>query len=115
MIALIIVLAVFASPFIVGLLCVAFGLLVTWFALILSFGVVALSLFIVLIMLVVVGVMCVPTDPLVGAGVIGSGLICGALGLLFLMLTVALAGIVTPAIFKGVGYLFRTGKKRRSI
>lgn len=112
MIALIIVLAVFASPFIVGLLCVVFGLLITWFALIFSFGAVALSLFIVLVLLIAVGVMCIPVDPLVGAGVMGSGLICGAVGLLFLMLTVAMAGIVTPAIFRGIGCLFRLGKKR---
>ena len=112
MIALITVLAVFASPFIIGLLSIMFGLLVMWFALIFSFGVVVLSMFIVLFALLIVGGMCIPVDPLVGLALIGGGLICGGIGLLFLMLTVAMAGIVTPAIFRGIGYLFRLGKKR---
>lgn len=112
MIALITVLAVFASPFIIGLLSIMFGLLVMWFVLIFSFGVVVLSMFIVLFALLIVGGMCIPVDPLVGLALIGGGLICGGIGLLFLMLTVAMAGIVTPAIFRGIGHLFRFGKKR---
>lgn len=111
MIALMAVLVVFASPFIIGLLSIMFGLLVMWFALILSFGVVVLSMFIVLFVLLIVGGMCIPVDPLVGLALIGGGLICGGIGLLFLMLTVAMAGIVTPAIFRGIGYLFRLAKK----
>ena len=112
MIALIAVLAVFASPLIIGLLSILFGLLVMWFALIFSFGMVVLSMFIVLFVLLIVGGMCIPVDPLVGLALTGGGLICGGIGLLFLMLTVAMAGIVTPAIFRGIGHLFRFGKKR---
>ena len=113
MIALLAVLAVFASPFILGLLGIGFGLLAMWFGLILGFGLTALTLLIVLILLLIVGVMCIPVDPMAGAGVIGGGLICGALGLLFLMLTVVMAGIITPAIFKGIGWLFCIGKRRK--
>ena len=109
---LISILVVFASPFILGLLSIMFGLLVMWFALILSFGVVVLSMFIVLFALLVVGGMCIPVDPLVGLALIGGGLICGGLGILFLMPTVAMAGIATPAIFRGIGHMFRFGKKR---
>lgn len=109
---LIAILVVFASPFILGLLSIMFGLLVMWFALILSFGVVVLSMFIVLFALLVVGGMCIPVDPLVGLALMGGGLICGGLGILFLMLTVAMAGIATPAIFRGIGHMFRFGKKR---
>ena len=36
----------------------------------------------------------------------GGGLVCGALSILFFMLTVAMAGIVTPAVFKGICKLF---------
>ena len=82
-----------------------------WFALILSFGVAALSLFLALFILLIVGGMCIPVDPLAGVGLMGGGMICGGVGLLFLMLTVAMAGIVTPAIFKGMGHLFRLGRK----
>ncbi|MCM1191761.1 MAG: DUF1700 domain-containing protein [Butyrivibrio sp.] len=111
MIVLITILLVFASPFIIGLLSILFGLLVMWFALILSFGVVVLSMFIVFFVLLIVGGMCIPADPLVGIALIGGGFVCGGVGILFLMLTVAMAGIVTPAIFKGIGHLFRFGRK----
>lgn len=112
MTVLIAVLVVFASPFILGLLGIMFGLLAMWFALIFSFGVVVLSMFIVLFTLLVMGGMCIPVDPLVGLALIGGGLICGGLGILFLMLTVAMAGIATPAIFRGIGHIFRFGKKK---
>lgn len=106
MVVLLTILLIFASPLILGLLGMAFGLLMTWFCLILGFGVAALCLFILLFLLLVVGGMCVPVDPLVGLGVMGGGLICGGLGMLFLMLTVAIAAVV-PAIFRGIGRLYR--------
>ena len=37
---------------------------------------------------------------------LGGGLVCGALSILFFMVTVAMAGIVTPAVFKGICKLF---------
>ena len=45
--------------------------------------------------------------PFVGMCLIGAGLICGGIGLLFLMLTVAMAGIATPAICCWIGGLFQ--------
>ena len=52
------------------------------------------------------------THPFVGMCLIGAGLICGGVGLLFLMLTVAMAGIATPAICCWIGGLFqKRGKK----
>lgn len=109
------ILAVFASPIIIGLLSIMFGLLVMWLALIFSFGVVVLSMFIAFFALLIVGGMSIPVDPLVGLGLIGCGLVCGGVGILFLMLTVAMAGIVTPAIFRGIGRLFRFGKKEATV
>ena len=38
---------------------------------------------------------------------IGTGLVCGGVGLLFLMLTVAMAGIATPAVCQWIGGLFQ--------
>lgn len=105
-IALIVIGAVFLSPVGLGLLSVLFGVIACWFALILSAGVMTLALLVVLVVLVVVGIMCIFVDPLVGAALIGGGFIVGGLGLLSLMLTVAMAGIVTPAIFRGIGRLF---------
>lgn len=114
MTVLLVILAVFASPFILGLLGMMLGLLAMWFALILSFGVVVLCMFIALFTLLIVGGMCIPTDPLVGMGVIGGGLVCGGVGILFLMLTVAMAGAATPAIFRGIGHLFHFKKKEEA-
>lgn len=119
MIALIVILAVLASPVLVpvaiGLLCAIFGILVAWFAMIFAFGVTAIALLLVLFVLLIVGGMCIPVDPLVGIGVMGGGLFCGGVGLLFLMLTVAMAGGATPALIKGVGYLFRLGRKEAKV
>ena len=111
MTAALVVLAIFASPFILGLVCVVFGLLMVWLGLVLGFGITALCLFLVLFILLVVGGMCIAVDPLVGFGVMGGGLICGGVGLLFLMLTVAMAGAV-PAIAGGISRLFHFGRKK---
>lgn len=110
-IALIVVLCVFASPIILsvgaGVLGTLLGLAATWFGLILGFGVTALALIAVMLVLLVVGIMCMVYSPLVGVGVIGGGFICGGLGILFLMLTVAMAGIATPAICQGIVWICR--------
>ena len=113
-IVMLIVLLVFASPVLLGVAAgvmgILIGLLVSWLAIIFSFGVAALSLFIVMFVLLVVGIMCIPVDALAGAGLIGGSLVCGGIGILLLMLTVAIGGIATPAICRGIGGLFR--KKR---
>ncbi len=118
MIVLIVVLCVLASPAILGALSgvagTLIGIVVSWFALIFAFGAVAVVLLLVLLVFIVTGVMCIFTDPLVGVVALGSGMVCGGIGILFLMLTVAMAGIATPAICKGVAYLFQkmtTSKK----
>ncbi len=118
MIVLIVLLCVLASPMILsvgaGILSAVAGIICTWFALILTFGLIAVSFLVVLLVLFVVGIMCVFTDPLAGVALMGTGMIFGGLGILFLMLTVAMAGIATPAICKGIVGLFRkiTGKKQ---
>ncbi len=104
-IVLIVVLCIFASPFLAGVLGMLAGLLASWFALILGFGLTAAILLIMMLVLIVVSIMCFFHTPLVGIVVLGSGLICGGMGILFLMLTVAMAGIATPAIFRGIANL----------
>lgn len=110
-IALLVVLVVFLSPVLAGALGILIGVLAAWFITIFAFGVTAIALFIVLAVLVVVGIMCIFVDPLSGIALIGGGLVCGSIGILFMMLTVALAGIVTPAIFRGIAALFRRKSK----
>lgn len=113
-IVLLVVLLVFASPVLLGFAASAMGifigLLVSWFAIVFSFGIAALSLFLVMFVLLVVGIMCIPVDALAGVGLIGGGLVCGSVGILLLMLTVAIGGVATPAICRGIAGLFR--KKR---
>lgn len=111
-VALLVVGLVFVSPVVTGIIATLIGALATWFALILSFGVATLALFITFGILVVVGIMCMFVDPVSGVALVGGGLLCGGIGMLFLMLTVAMAGIVTPAIFKGIAFLFRRCKKK---
>ncbi len=107
---LIIIGAILLSPAALGIagggLGTLVGIIVGWFALIFGFGVTALALFVVLLVLLVVGIMCMWADPLAGVALLGGGLVCGALSILFFMLTVAMAGIVTPAVFKGICKLF---------
>lgn len=117
MIVLIVVLCILASPVILGIgsggLGIVIGAVAAWFSLILGFGVTAVVLLCLLVVLVISGIVCFVVSPISGIGMIGGGLICGGLGILFLMLTVAMAGIATPAICKGTAKLCRSlfGKK----
>lgn len=117
-IVLIIVLCILAAPLIIGIgsgiLGALLGIITGWFGLIVGFGAAAVALIIVMIVLAIVGVISMFSDMLVGIAMLGAGLICGGLGLLFLMLTVALAGVATPAICRGIVSLCRAifGKKR---
>lgn len=118
MIILIVFLCILASPVIFGLgsgvLGTAAGVIVTWFALILGFGVSAVTLFAVMLVLLIFGMIVLFYAPLVGLSLLGAGLICGGVGILCLMLTVAMAGIATPAICRGIVGLWRmlVGKKQ---
>ncbi len=111
-VALLVVGLLFASPAICGLAGTLIGVLAAWFCLIISAGAVALALFIVFAVLITVGVMCMFTDPVSGVALVGGGLLCGGIGILFLMLAVAMAGIVTPAVFRGIGFLFGRRKNK---
>lgn len=116
--ALIIVCLIFTSPvllgigagaigLVLGLAGTAMGVIVAWLATIVCFGVAVIVMFVVAVVLVVIGFLCLFTNPWVGMAMIGSGLVCGGLGVLFLMLTAGMAGVVTPAIFRGIGRFFR--------
>ncbi|MBE5884095.1 MAG: DUF1700 domain-containing protein [Lachnospiraceae bacterium] len=111
-IVLLVVLGVLASPVLIGLassvLGVVVGIIASWFGLIISFGIAAVALVAVMIILAVVGIMSMFADVLVGTAMLGAGLVCGGLGILFLMLTVAMAGIATPAICRGIASLCRS-------
>lgn len=118
LIALVATVLILLSPAILGAVLTVIGVLggglITWFALILGFGVAALGLFIAFITLIVTGIICLYTNPWVGVAMLGGGLMCGCMGILFLMLTVAMAGIATPAICRGIGHIFGFIFKKRA-
>ncbi len=118
LIALAVTVLILLSPAILGVVLSVLGVLggglAAWFVMILGFGVAALGLFIAFVVLIVTGIICLYANPWVGVAMLGGGLICGCLGILFLMLTVAMAGIVTPAICRGIGNVFRFFFKKRA-
>lgn len=114
---LIVIGGIILAPAIIGLISTILGALFSlvtgWFSLIFGFAVAALALLAVLIILIIAGFMCMMQAPMGGVALIGVGLVCGGIGILFLMLTVAMIGIATPAIFRGIGKLWSSifGKK----
>lgn len=108
-------------PMVFGILSALFGavigLLVSWFSLIGVCGAVSIAMFVSAIVLVVIGGMCASASPIVCMTLIGIAMLCASIGLLALMLTVWLAGKVTPVIFRGIkrmfGWLFGIFRKKR--
>ena len=120
-IILIVILCILFSPILLGtssgILGAVFGIIAAWFSIILGFGITALALLAVFVVLTVVAALCLVTDPLVAAAIFGGGLICAGIGILFLMLTVAMAGVATPAIFRGISSLVKKicGKNKETV
>ena len=116
-IALLVTVLVLVSPALLGIIAGVLGLLVGalagWFGLIFGAGVAAVCLLLAFLVLVATGIICCFISPWVGMAMVGGGLICGCIGLLFLMVTVAMAGIATPAIFRGIVWIFRAVSSRR--
>lgn len=118
MIVLIVILCIFGSPLIAGALGAILGILggllglvVAWFVMILGFGIAALACVIVGLVISLIGVAGLGIHPLAGLGLIGGGFITIAIGLLFMIATGLMAGVATPAIFRGIKHLFQRKKK----
>lgn len=118
MIVLIVILCIFGSPLIagllggvVGILGGLLGLMAAWFCMILGFGIAAVVCVVVGLAVSIIGAAGIGIHPLAGLGLIGGGFITVGVGLLFLILTVFMAGMVTPAIFRGIGRLLSRKKK----
>lgn len=103
---LIVISLILLSPGIIGsvgtVIAVICALAVAWFSLIFGFGMAAVVLLVVMVGLFIVGFAGVTVSPMGTVGLIGGGLLCGGIGILFLMLTVAMAGAATPAIWRGL-------------
>ncbi|MCM1126449.1 MAG: DUF1700 domain-containing protein [Lachnospiraceae bacterium] len=116
-IVLIVIGCVILSPVVLtlagALLTVIVSVLATVFGLVFGFGLAALILFIVAVSLAAGGFGCVLSSPITALGLLGGGLICLSLGILFVLLTVLVAGKLIPAICQGIAYIFKKlfGKK----
>lgn len=93
-------------PVLASVVSFLLGLIVSWFSMILGFGVASVVLFAIAIVILFVGIPACVGSVAGGLLVIGIGLLIAGIGVLFLMLTVAMAGIATPAIIRGITALW---------
>ena len=109
-IVLIVIGAIILSPAILGAVFTVIGtllsILLTIFGIIFGFGVAAIVLMVVAVGLIVAGIGSLFVEPIVSIGLVGAACICGALGILFLLITVLIAGKGVPAVYKGILYLW---------
>ncbi len=112
MIALIVVLCILASPFLLGIgggaLGVILGLLGALIGILATVAVVAVVLLVVGILLFIFGITMLFGTPLGGLCMMGAALVCLAVGLCFLCLTVAICGMLLPAFFRGIVKLIQS-------
>lgn len=108
-IVLIVIAGILFSPAILGIVCAAFAVIIGVIAaavgIVFGSGLAMIILYIVGVSLVVAGLGCMFAHPLTGIGLLGGGFLCGALGILFMLLTGFLAGKCIPGIFQGISYI----------
>ena len=111
-IVLIVFACILGSPVILGLACGALGLIIGVFtavlATVLGIGLAAVICFIVAVALAIAGFGILIPHPFEGIGLLGGGFICGALGILFMLLTVLLVTKVLPAICQGIASIYNS-------
>lgn len=116
-IVLIVIGCIIFSPVLLGiagtLVSVLFGVFAAVFGIIIGVAAATVALMIAGIALIITGFGGLFIHPLVSVGLIGAGLICISLGILFAMLEVFLCGICLPGLYKGLVYIFKKlfGKK----
>lgn len=110
-IALIVLLAVLLSPVWIGVLGGIFGgfvgLLAGTFGIFIAILVVGIVLTVVGAVLFVTGIVAIFGSPLGGLCLLGGGMIMAAVGLVFVWLTVVIAGVAIPALVRGIVSLCR--------
>lgn len=109
-IVLIVIGCIIFSPAILGaaVACIAavLSFIVAVFAVVFGIALAAVILLIVAFSLWIAGFGSLFVTPVIGAGLIGGGLICAAFGILLMLLTVFLVGKCIPGIFQGIAYIF---------
>jgi len=120
-VVLIVIGCIFLSPVIIGVAATTLGIMAvvifTVLGLVFGFGLAVLVLVIVSIALIAAGFGCILYEPIAAIGLFGGGLICLAIGILFLLLTVFFAGKLLPATCQGIAYIFKKlfGKKEVAV
>ncbi len=116
-VVLIVIGCILCSPVILGLagslLGILLGVFGTVLGLVFGIGLLTAILFIVAVSLLAAGFGCLLAYPFAGLGLLGAGLICGALGSIFLLCTTLLLGKGIPALCRGVSYLYHRIFDRR--
>ncbi|MDE7284301.1 MAG: DUF1700 domain-containing protein [Lachnospiraceae bacterium] len=111
-IVLIVILCILASPILLGvgggLLGAVIGIFGGLFGIVIGFGAAAVALIAVGVCLFVYGIVLTFGIPLAGLCLIGAGMICMAIGLFCLWLTVLVCGGLIPVIAKGIAKLFNS-------
>lgn len=111
MIVLIVILCIFASPVLLGiasgLIGLIIGLVSALFGIVIAFGATAIALIVVGICLFVYGITLLFGTPLGGLCLMGIAMVCAAIGLLFLWLTVLICGSLVPTVIRGIANLFQ--------
>lgn len=117
-IVLIVILCILASPVLFGIFAVVVGVLAaifgTWIALVVGIGSTAFGLMLGGIAMIIIGIWAFMLHPLLGIALAGAGCLILAAGILCMMLEVLVVGKLTPAIFKGIRWIYHrlTGKKK---
>lgn len=116
-IVLIVIACVVLSPAIFGIgggaLGVLVGIIAGIFGIVIGIAAAMVALYAAAAGLVVFGIVALFETPLIGIGLIGGGLLCAGLGVLFMILTVLIFREGIPALVRGCRALWKkiTGKK----
>lgn len=111
-IALIVLLCILASPFLLGIgggaLGIIIGILGALFGIVVGVGVTGAALMIAGVCLFVYGVTLLFGAPLGGLCVIGAAMVCMAIGLVFFWIVVMLCAALIPAVIRGIVKIFHS-------
>lgn len=114
-IVLIVIGCIFCSPVIIALAAVIVAVMSVLFALVIGFGVSCAATLFAGLVVTIMGLGHIIVSPFSGMIVTGVGLICFAVGILFMMITVFLCGCAIPAMCRGIawicGKIFKSKRK----
>ena len=116
---ILIVVTVLLAPAAVGtasaLVALFVGLVIAWIALIFSLAATTFALLVSMVIMIISGILIIKQAPYGALALAGTGLIIGGCGMICLMLTVALGGILTPILVRFICGLCRKVFKKKEV